>query len=59
MRENNIEISGIPNLIEDNELENKSFEVLNLIMPTKINTMDLQACHRLTNVLTNRLSLNL
>ena len=30
MRENNIEISGIPNLIEDNELENKSVEVLKL-----------------------------
>ena len=54
MRENNIEISGIPSFIEDEELEKKSLEVLNLITPSKINSMDLQACHRLQSRSANK-----
>lgn len=45
-RRNNLELSGIPNSIDDNELEVKTIEVLKKIDVT-VNLQDIEACHRL------------
>ena len=45
-RRNNIEISGIPESVDDKKLEEKVVEVLNKI-DVNISTSDIEACHRL------------
>ena len=42
----NVELSGIPDSVEDNELEVKIIEVLERV-GLKINSNDIEACHRL------------
>ena len=46
VRRNNIEISGIPNKVADDVLEDKVIEVLELI-DVKVKKRDIEACHRL------------
>ena len=43
---NNIEISGIPNNVGDDELEGKFIDVLEIIDVT-VSKTDIEACHRL------------
>ena len=45
-RRNNIEIAGIPNSINENQLENKVCEVLKSI-DVNVEPADIEACHRL------------
>ena len=45
-RRNNIEISGIPDTVQDNELEDKVIEILEKI-DVKVVNRDVEACHRL------------
>ena len=49
MRENNIEIVGIPNSVQDDMLEEQAIKLKNLIIPSPIISTDIQACHRLPN----------
>ena len=45
-RRNNIEISGVPNAVADDDLEGKVVQILNEInVPVSVN--DIEACHRL------------
>ena len=46
VRRNNIEISGIPNKVEDNKLEGKVIEILKGI-EVEVGEQDIEACHRL------------
>jgi len=45
-RRNNIELSGIPNEISDDELEDKVIEILKKI-DVEVEDKDIEACHRL------------
>ena len=49
MRENNIEIAGIPNSVQDDMLEEHAIKLINLIIPSPIISTDIQACHSLPN----------
>ena len=44
-RRNNIEITGIPNTVQDNELENKVIEIFDAI-GVEANLADFEDCHR-------------
>ena len=44
-RRNNIEITGIPNTVQDNELENKVIEIFDAI-GVEANSADFEDCHR-------------
>ena len=46
-RKNNIELSGIPNNVSDEDLENKYLELLNKIVAIPITSAEIDACHRL------------
>ena len=46
VRRNNIEISGVPNDILDDELEDNVVDILSKI-DVKIKRRDIEACHRL------------
>ena len=45
-RRNNVEISGIPQSVSDNQLEEKVVDILKVI-DVNITTKDVEACHRL------------
>ena len=47
-RNNNIVITGIPNSVEHDNLEDQCLKILNGINEQKINKRDLEACHRLS-----------
>ena len=44
-RRNNIEITGIPGTVQDNELENKVIEIFGAI-GVEANSADFEDCHR-------------
>ena len=46
-RKNNIELSGIPNNVSDEDLEDKCLELLNKIVVIPITSAEIDACHRL------------
>ena len=46
VRRNNIEIAGIPNSVDDNNLEGKVIEILGKI-DVKVTSDEIEACHRL------------
>ena len=46
-RRNNLELHGIPNVVDDNELEETVVDLLNKIAVTPINRNEIDACHRL------------
>ena len=45
-RENNLEISGLPNTIDDASLENTCIEILGKV-GVNVNVHDIEGCHRL------------
>ena len=45
-RRNNLEITGIPDEIKDEDLEEKVIEILNKI-DVNVSTKDIEACHRI------------
>ena len=54
MRENNIDIAGIPNSVPDDMLEEQAIKIMNKIIPSPITSTDLQAWHRLPNMSGNK-----
>ena len=46
MRRSNVEISGIPDIFDDTQLESKVIEVCNKI-GVKIEKSDIECCHRM------------
>ena len=53
-RRENIEVCGIPDNIQQKELEGKIIEIVNSIKDTEINTGDIVACHRLQKEKTDK-----